>query len=434
VSATSQVEPCWLQFEHDAPPEPHALLMKPASHVPCASQQPAQFDGPHGGGGGTHALLVHTSLIAVQLAHAAPPLPQAASVVPALHFPVESQQPAQFCALHGGATHAPLVHTSPAAMQLAHAFPPAPHAVSCVPTAHTPLMQQPFAHVVGPHVGSQNPPTHWAVAPHDWHVWPAVPHAAPDVPATHVFPWQHPAQFVESHVAFCRHCPLVHCVPPAHVAQALPLVPQSKSSLPGKQSFPTQQPVQLAPLQAPAVWQTLPTHLACAPQSMHARPPNPHCVFDVPAMHVPPWQQPVHVDGSHFVELTHAPFTHDWPAPHSWQRFPAAPHAPTVAPPSHRPLVSQHPLQLPGPHAKVAHVPPPPLVARHCCVVGSHVVHWAPPKPHSLRSVPAWQELPKQQPAQFDGPQVVAVQTPPALGDVAQVKLLAAQFWHDWPN
>jgi hypothetical protein len=170
VSATSQVDPCWLQFVQDAPPEPHALLMKPASHVPWASQHPAQFVGPQGGGGGTHAPLVHTSLIAVQLAHAAPPVPHVASVVPALHLPLASQHPAQFCALHGGATHAPLVHTSPAAVQLEHAFPPAPHAVSCVPTAQTPLMQHPLAHVDGPQVGSHNPPMHWAFAPHDWHV------------------------------------------------------------------------------------------------------------------------------------------------------------------------------------------------------------------------------------------------------------------------
>jgi hypothetical protein len=419
---------------HTAPPEPHALLMKPASQSPCVSQQPAQFDASHFGGGGTHALLVHTSLIAVQLVQDAPPLPQIASLVPALHLPLASQHPLQFDGPQGGVVHAPLAHTSPIAVQFEHAFPPAPHAVSCEPTAQTPLMQQPFAHVVGPHVGSQKPLMHWAFAPHDWHTAPPLPHAVPAPPATHVFPWQHPVQFVGSHVAFWTHLPAVHWVAPVHVAHAAPFVPQSKSSLPGKQSLPTQHPVQLVALHVVAVWHTLPTHFARGPQAMHARPPKPHCVSEFPVMQTSPWQQPVHVDGSHFVELTHAPFTHVCPAAQTWQRLPAAPHAPTVPPSSQRPFTSQHPLQLPGPHATVAHVPPPALVARHCCVVGSHVAHWAPPKPHSFASVPVWHELPAQQPVQFDGPHFVAVHTPPALGDAAQVNLLAAQFWHDWPN
>jgi hypothetical protein len=338
VRPTSHVDRCELQFTQSAPPDPHALLTKPASHVPCASQHPAQFVGPQGGGGGAHAPLVHTSLIAAQSVQSWPFTPHVPSFVPALHLPLASQHPAQFCGPHGGVAHAPFEHTSPWLVQLTHASPFAPHAVSCVPTAHTPLMQHPLAHVVGPHVGSQKPFTHCAFAPHDWQISPALPHAAPLVPATHVLPSQHPEQFDGSQVAFCWHAPFVHCVPAVHVLQAAPFAPQSKSSLPGKQSFPTQHPLQLFASHAPIVWHTLPLHCASAPQSMHARPPKPHSAFDPPVRQVLPWQQPVHVDGLHVVDVTHLPATQCSFSPHTWQTLPAAPHALPVLPVSHRPF------------------------------------------------------------------------------------------------
>jgi hypothetical protein len=198
--------------------------------------------------------------------------------------------------------------------------------------------------------------------------------------------------------------------------------------------LPTQQPVQLVASHVPFVWQTLPTHFAVAPHCMHARPPKPHAPSVFPVMHVLPLQQPVHVDGLQRVAVTHAPFTHDWPAPHTWQTFPAAPHAPVAVPLSQRPFASQHPLQCAGSHATVVHAPPPPRVETHCCEVGSHVTHWAPPKPHALRSVPAKHELLRQHPVQFEGPHWTEVHTPPALGEAAQVKLFDAQSVHACPN
>jgi hypothetical protein len=434
VTPTSHVEPARRQSEHEAPFDPHAVSMKPASHVPCASQQPTQLDGPQGGGGARQTPPLHTSPIALQLVHAWPPRPHAPSPVPVTHAPVVgSQHPLQLVGPHAGAPHAPFVHCSAALVQFTHVDPFTPHAVSCVPMAHTPFTQHP-GHVAGPHVASQKPFTHVDEGPHGWHCAPPVPHAPTCVPATHVLPWQQPAQFVASHVAATTHAPPVHWVPVPHCAHATPFAPQSKSSVPGKHAFPTQHPAQLVTSHVPVVSHTLPTHDALEPQGMHVWPPNPQAPSLDPARHVLPRQHPAQFDGLHVTAVTHLPPRHSWFGPHTWQTEPARPHALGVSPEEQRPFESQHPLQVPLPQANVAQIPPPPAAGVHCSFVAPHGAHAAPPKPHAFGSVPTRHELPWQHPLQFDASHVVFVQTPPLDGCAAQVKPSAAQSWHAWPN
>jgi hypothetical protein len=100
----------------------------------------------------------------VQSVHAAPPVPQAMSRVPARQVVVVSQHPAaHVTAVHGppaplldeelvGGRQAPEVQVMDAPMQLAHREPPRPHAVSLIPGKQAPpASQQPAAHEVGSH-------------------------------------------------------------------------------------------------------------------------------------------------------------------------------------------------------------------------------------------------------------------------------------------
>jgi hypothetical protein len=64
------------------PLRPHAVVAPPAWHTPMASQQPAQFDGPHGSGRHCCAWQVRP---APQVVHVAPAAPHAPFVVPFTH-------------------------------------------------------------------------------------------------------------------------------------------------------------------------------------------------------------------------------------------------------------------------------------------------------------------------------------------------------------
>jgi hypothetical protein len=102
VVVVSHVSPSCVQFAHDAPLWPHCVSRKPAWQVPFTSQQPAQLVGVQLVVRGTHLCPLHTSFSDVQSRHCAPPVP---------------------------------------------------HAPSCVPTAQTLPVQQPFGHVAGVQTG-----------------------------------------------------------------------------------------------------------------------------------------------------------------------------------------------------------------------------------------------------------------------------------------
>ena len=431
VSETSHVEAAFVQLVHMAPPDPHAVLMKPASHVPWVSQHPTQFAGSHWG---TQALAVHTSSLAAQSVQLAPPLPHVGSVVPAWHTPDASQHPAQFAGPHGRVMHAPFEHSSPVVVQLAHVPPPVPHAPSCDPTAHTPLTQHP-EQVPGPHVCSQKPATHCAFVPHGEHTTPPDPHSPWAVPVSQVLPSQHPEQFEGPHAALAVHEPPVHCVPVVQATHVAPSMPQSESSVPLKQLSPTQQPLQLAALHGPGVWQTLPTHEAPGAHGMHISPPKPHAPLSAPPTHVPPWQHPAQLDGSHDAAVAHPPFTHACPAVHVVHTRPDAPQSLEFVPVWQRPFSSQHPKQFVEPHAVVVHKPPPatPGSATHCCDAARHVMHASPSLPHAAASVPEVHPVGPQQPAQLLALHPAASHAPPPRGSGAHDWLPLTQFWHAAP-
>jgi len=69
------------------------------------------------------------------------------SAVPATHvFPLQ-QPPGHVAGLHGGVTQAWPVHVWPPAAQSLHAPPPIPHAASLVPATQMFPLQQPPGHV-----------------------------------------------------------------------------------------------------------------------------------------------------------------------------------------------------------------------------------------------------------------------------------------------
>jgi hypothetical protein len=222
VTEVSHVEPCALQLVHVAPPEPHAMFVNPGTQPFVGSQQPGHVDGVHGGGGGSHRPPRQTSPSALQLVHASPPAPHCVSVGFVTHT-LPAQHPVQFCGPQPDFVHWPFWQTSPCEAQLLQNDPNRPHEKSLFPTVHAVPAQQP-GQFCGPQSGggtiSHWPPTPGPTGTHCWpgplhgvHCCPFRPHAAGLSPATHTFPWQHPWQFCGPHVV----------VP----AQKPPLVPGS---------------------------------------------------------------------------------------------------------------------------------------------------------------------------------------------------------------
>lgn len=146
-----------------------------------------------------------------------------------------------------GSLHTPAAQTRgglwPA--QLTQSWPPAPHAVLCVPTAQMSPKQHP-THVLGsqsPDAGTHAPlGLQASFGPHVVHACPAAPHAAGLVTVTHWSPIQQPAQLVESHfappharVASSHARPSAaqsaHCAPPLpHAAASVPVEQRSRPS------------------------------------------------------------------------------------------------------------------------------------------------------------------------------------------------------------
>jgi hypothetical protein len=300
------------------PPDPHCVSRNPSWHTPLASQQPSgQLEGVHCGGVGTHAPPEQTSPMEAQSLHVEPATPHSAAAVPDTHLPAASQHPLHVPGLHGCATHDPLSHAAPDALQSWQASPPVPHAISWPPRAQTPPWQQP-RHVTGPHVASQVPFTQSKPEAHDVHAPPCRPQLAVVVPPMQAFPAQQPEQFEGPHAALERHAPAEQLVPVGHDWHASPLPPHAESFVPGRHWLSLQQPLgHTLESQGATVVHTLPTQLAVVLQTWHASPPEPHASFMPPATQVLPWQQPAHVVGLHVGGVTQVPPEQTSPSRHA---------------------------------------------------------------------------------------------------------------------
>ncbi len=114
----------------------------------------------------------------------APPLPQALVELPAWQV-LPWQQPLEQVLAEQveGAVHLPLLHDSPL-LQATQVLPPVPQAVTSVPALHWPLWQQPVAQLEGVQV---TPDLH-TPATQDWPLWqgtqvpPALPQADESLP------------------------------------------------------------------------------------------------------------------------------------------------------------------------------------------------------------------------------------------------------------
>ena len=135
-------EHCW----HAAPLRPQVASTWPGMHL-SPWQQPV------------HEVVVQVHLpvtqpwVELQAEQAAPPVPQAAGVLPGWHWPLASQQPlAQLLASQVVVVglQTPAEHTS-LSWQALHWPPPVPQLDSLFPVAQLPLgSQQPLAQLLGP--------------------------------------------------------------------------------------------------------------------------------------------------------------------------------------------------------------------------------------------------------------------------------------------
>lgn len=120
-----RLQNCVSEQTAQAPPAlPHTVWLLPVEHLPLASQQPVQLDGPQTTA--LHALVKHCS-VAAQVAQAPPPIPQAAAFVPGAQAPLRQQPLGQLAGLQPVAAdlHAPSIQVSPEA-QAPQASPSTP--------------------------------------------------------------------------------------------------------------------------------------------------------------------------------------------------------------------------------------------------------------------------------------------------------------------
>jgi hypothetical protein len=103
MPSVAHVEPAAVQFVHVAPPDPHALFVKPSAHALVCVQQPAQFAAVHFV---LHCRPWQTWPLGLQSSHCAPFWPHALFCVPSTHV-LPEQQPAQLPGPHAGCWHAP---------------------------------------------------------------------------------------------------------------------------------------------------------------------------------------------------------------------------------------------------------------------------------------------------------------------------------------
>ncbi len=390
------------QGKQAPPPVPQADVLVPDSHLPNASQQPVGHDDE------LHVAPSHAPETQVspdgQARHALPPLPQALVLVPGWQVPEGSQQPVgQVVESHGGVLQLPALQMSPDA-QVAHASPPVPHAALVVPDSQNPsASQQPFGQVAASQGGPlQAPPVHESPGGHGTQALPPVPHAVALVPDSH-FPKasQHPVGQLDALHVVPSQPPPVHVSPDGQTAQARPSVPHAEVLLPERQiPAASQQPaghvfalhggdsqVWLAPSQT---W-------PLAAQSSHDSPPVPQARSSCPPTHSRPpdpfgLQQPFgHVEGSQPVGTPR----HAWDlgsqdvkpfALQSSQACPSSPHAVMEVPVWQAPIGSQHPVgQVLG-----SHEPGGTHVRDDELQVSSplHTVHALPPPPQAAVDVP----------------------------------------------
>jgi hypothetical protein len=272
-------------------------------------------------------------------------------------------------------------------------------------------------------------------------VCPPWPQALWSNPVRHVLPSQQPlpqVDGVQRQVACVHSEPALHATPLPHMhcppehpfandelqtVQAPPLVPQLAAWFPGMQTLPAQQPEQVVllhtqevPLQACPVTQAGPVPHPQVPlirhalvreeavQSTQVPPAEPQLVFEAGLTQVdvtvPAWQQP---RGHEVLSQMQAPPTQRCPAAHS-----ALPEPQRQLPASQRSerLVSQaEHTPPPVPHCAcegATHVEPlqqpegqsPALQPWHACawqVCAPQEAQVAPPWPHTVFEVPAWQ-------------------------------------------
>lgn len=265
---------------------------------------------------------------AVQLAHATPPEPHALFAKPTAQVVDVEQQPPQLPGPQGTwQVRLPGLHTRPFAVQSEHAAPPPPHEVSPVPMTQVFPWQQP-AQLPGPQAGSWQVPA-WHTRCGFWpeqfsQLRPPRPHAVFWLPAAQRLPMQQPLQVAGLHVAAGWQTPALHASFGAHAKHAWPPLPQAAGVVAITQLLPAQQPGQFAALQVTGVSQTrvVPLHVwPVAVQLRHAAPRVPHAVESAPVTQVLPLQQPLQLAGPQVGVPTQRP-----PLPLDWQVWPWVAH------------------------------------------------------------------------------------------------------------
>jgi hypothetical protein len=206
---------------------------------------------------------------------APPPLPQAASELPAehveplqhpLHVFVGHDAPQPFCSpahllVQMGVQlppHFPEPQVCPVWVQSAQAPPPLPQTLSWSPFWQPPLVQQPLQVAVpqeGPLAHTPVDALHVApVAPQLVHGPPCCPQAESLTALTHWLPWQHVLQVAGPQVAVPWQLPSTQAPLPLQSTHWKPAFPQLATAVPETHSFPLQQPVHVA---GPQGWDTL---------------------------------------------------------------------------------------------------------------------------------------------------------------------------------
>jgi hypothetical protein len=293
-----------------APPLPQAPSLVPPRHwVP--EQQPEQLPGPQVGGWLPQVPAVGLQVwpLAAQSTQATPPMPQAPSLVPPMHW-LPAQQPEQLPGPQvGGVPEQLLVVGSqvpPVEVQSTHPAPPVPQAVELVPPMHWLFWQQPEGQVAGPHAGGG---WVWQVPVAGLQLWPV---------------WE-------------------------QSTQAAPFRPQWLLIVPLKHWLFWQQPEQVPGPQGCAPSQVLLERLQVVPeaaQSAQRAPPVPQLASVLPGRHWLPLQQPVEqVAGPQVLPGRHVPDTQLSPGPQATQGKPAVPQAAGVGG-AMQVSPAQHPAQL----------------------------------------------------------------------------------------
>jgi hypothetical protein len=258
-----------------------------------------------------HAPAEHVSVVPLQVAHAAPPVPQSSTLVPSRHAPPAAVHPPQphdppeqvspfaHALPVAPQVHTPVEHVSVVPLQVAHVSPPVPHSPALVPATQRPLLSTQPVHLQLP-PEQVNPSVHAAPvvpqvqAPSAVHVSPVVPHdvhVAPSVP-----------QWVGDGV---WQTPLAEQHPSGHEVELQTHVPWAEQTCPVGQAPPVVPHSQSPPVQA----------LALALQALHVWPFVPQADVDVAVTHAPAIVQ--HPSGHELELQMHAWFEQTCPAAHA---------------------------------------------------------------------------------------------------------------------